>query len=130
MQWAHLLVHQNYHFNIARLKFQESKCSHTTPSLHFLHWLLVTQRAYFEILLTTFKAIHGPLHNSDLIISDTKSHKISIVYVQTTVYVSTSQRQIAINIRRRFFSVAAPKLWKKLPKSIRDCTCLVPLNFL
>lgn len=30
---------------------------------------------------------------SDLIISHTESHKISIVYVQTTVYVNISQRK-------------------------------------
>ena len=51
----------------AQLVYQESKFCHITPLFKSLHWLPVRYRIEFEILLVTFKAIHGfaPAYISD-----------------------------------------------------------------
>ncbi|KAK3549137.1 hypothetical protein QTP70_033346 [Hemibagrus guttatus] len=44
----------------ARLVFNLSKFSHTTPLLRFLHWLPVAARIRFKTLMLTYKAKNGP----------------------------------------------------------------------
>ena len=43
----------------ARLELSLNKYSHISPALYQLHWLLVQHRVHFEILILSFKAIHG-----------------------------------------------------------------------
>jgi len=42
-----------------RLVLNFRKYLHITPAPYELHWLPVQHRVYFEILILTFKAIHG-----------------------------------------------------------------------
>ena len=42
----------------ARLVKRVGKCEHITPILSELHWLPVTHRIIFKVLLLTFKALH------------------------------------------------------------------------
>ena len=53
----------------SRFIFMEDTFFHITPLLSKLHWLPVTFRIKFRILLLTFKAIHGlaPSYIKDLI---------------------------------------------------------------
>ena len=53
----------------ARLILGIGKFSHITPALHELHWLPVSLRFDYKILLLTFKCIYGlaPTYLSDLI---------------------------------------------------------------
>ena len=53
-----------------RLITQSRKCDHITPILLDLHWLRVSGRIKFKILLLTFKALHqqSPTYIQDLII--------------------------------------------------------------
>ena len=53
----------------ARLIPNESKFCHITPLLKQLHWLPVTHRIRFKLLLMTFKAVHdlSPQYIRDLI---------------------------------------------------------------
>ena len=52
----------------ARLLTSTRSSDHITPVLHDLHWLPVTQRIHFKILLTTYKALNNlaPPYLSDL----------------------------------------------------------------
>ena len=47
----------------ARLILGTGKFSHITPALHELHWLLVSLRIDYNILLLTFKWILWPSAN-------------------------------------------------------------------
>ena len=53
----------------ARLITRSRKCDHITPILLHLHWLPVSERIKFKILLLTFKALHqqSPTYIQDLI---------------------------------------------------------------
>ena len=53
----------------ARLITRSRKYDHTSPLLIQLHWLPITQRIWFKVLLLTFKAIH----------------KLSLVYLQELI---------------------------------------------
>ena len=47
-------------FNIAaRILTLTAKSDHITPVLRQLHWLPISQRIAYKILLLTFKALHG-----------------------------------------------------------------------
>ena len=53
----------------ARLITRSRRCDHITPILFDLHWLPVSERIKFEILLLTFKALHqqSPTYIQDLL---------------------------------------------------------------
>ena len=54
----------------ARLLTRMRKFDHITPTLASLHWLPITSRSDFMVLLLTYKALHGqaPSYLKDLII--------------------------------------------------------------
>ena len=54
---------------IARLVYYIPRFEHITPVLYRLHWLPVSFRIEYKVLILTYKAIHGfaPLYISDLI---------------------------------------------------------------
>ena len=84
----------------ARLNFQESKFSHAKPRLKSLHWLPVTQRIHFKLLLIIFKAIHGPAPSyiSDLILVRRTGRYIlrSIVIVYCFILVLKDHQQHSV----------------------------------
>ena len=94
------------------------KHEHIPPVLHALHWLPVRQRIVFKILLLTFKAMTGsaPDYITDLI----HHHK------PVRQFRSSSQGLLDIPpyytefYGARAFATTAPKLWNKLPPSIRN----------
>jgi hypothetical protein len=54
----------------ARLLARTRKFDHITPILASLHWLQITSRSDFKVLLLSYKALHGlaPSYLKDLII--------------------------------------------------------------
>jgi hypothetical protein len=54
----------------ARILIRTKKCDHITPVLASLHWLPVKARDDFNVLLLTYKALHGlaPTYLSDLVL--------------------------------------------------------------
>ena len=94
------------------------KFDHITPLLIELHWLPVSQRIVFKILLYTLKALHGAtptyltelispyvlrraLRSADQLLLEQPTHKLKL-------------------IRLRAFSVCAPYLWNSLPFEIKS----------
>jgi len=43
----------------ARLVFASSKCDHITPHLCQLHWLTVSWRIEFKLVILVYKCLHG-----------------------------------------------------------------------
>ena len=108
----------------ARLIFQESKFSHATPRLRSLHWLPVTQRIQFKLLLIIFKAIHGPAPSyiSDLIsVRRTGRYNLRSSY---SLFLNFSSKRSSATLGDRSFHVAAPTLWNSLPENIRNIKTL------
>ncbi len=67
---AHSIFHLQYiQISAARLLTSTKKSAHITPILFNLHWLPVSIRVQYKILLLTFKALKGlaPSYLSDLL---------------------------------------------------------------
>ena len=99
------------------------KYDHITPILKELHWLPVSERIKFKILLLSFKALHqqSRTYIQDLLTCYQPS--------RSPLRSSSSLRlnPIKFNLKSygsRAFAVSAPELWNSLPVSIRSCDSL------
>ena len=108
----------------ARLIFQQPKFCHITPVLSQLHWLPIKYRIEFNILLMTFKAIHGmaPDYICKLI-SRRKSTGYSL-RSSKKVMLEVPSGKILPTLGGRAFCYAAPKLWNNLPSEISSLDSL------
>ena len=107
----------------ARLVTKTRKHEHITPILKSFHWLPIISRIQFKILLFVFKIKHdlAPSYlNSDLLqpmipARSLRSSRQS--HLQFTPGPRTFTRY-----GDRAFSVAAPKLWNRLPINVRNAS--------
>ena len=106
----------------ARLLTGTRRFDHISPVLASLHWLPVHFRIHFKILLFVFKSFHGlaPPFISDLL----------KLYIPKRSLRSAGKlllvvpRSKLVHRGDRAFSVAAPKLWNKLPFHIKSAPSL------
>lgn len=106
----------------ARLITRTPSTHHITPVLQQLHWLPVTQRINYKILLLTFKTIHNlaPPYLLDL---------LQIATQVRSLRSSSSLRLVVpparlITMGSRAFSRSAPQLWNSLPPNLRNMDSL------
>ena len=99
------------------------KLSHITPALYGLHWLPISLRIDYKILLSTFKCLYGlaPTYLSDLI----SIKPNSLYHLRSTgkLLLDHPKGEILTTLGARSFS-AAPKLWNGLPVELRQATSL------
>ena len=114
--------------NAARLILGFGKFSHITPALYELHWLPVSLRIDYKILLLTFKCIYGlaPTYLSDLI--SIKSNSLYNLRSTGKLLLDHPKGKMLTTLGARSFSAAAPKLWNELPVELRQATSLNSLN--
>ena len=105
----------------ARLTLCKQKYDHATPLLIHLHWLPVSQRIIFKILLLKFKALNGlaPIYITELLDR----------YVPQRPLRSSSRGLLKVprsntKYGDRSFSVCAPTHWNSLPDHLRLATDL------
>lgn len=101
----------------ARLLTSTNRREHITPVLKSLHWLPVQYRIDFKILMFVFKALHGlaPVYLTELLT------------VREPGRALRSSNQLLLEVPRskykhwgdQAFSIAAPRLWNKLPVEMR-----------
>lgn len=111
---ARLQVVQN---SAARLLTRTDRRAHISPILKALHWLPVTYRVNFKILVLTFRALHGqaPDYIKGLIQP----------YASNRSLRSSTQNLLMVPRTRlktrgdRSFKAVAPRLWNDLPQSLR-----------
>ena len=101
----------------ARIVTLSNKSCHITPILKDLHWLPVSYRIMYKILLIVYKSLNGcaPMYISDLL----------KLYVPTRVLRSSDKLFLCVPKSNnswgdRSFAVAAPRLWNQLPFHIRS----------
>ena len=106
----------------ARLILGIGKFSHITPALYELHWLPVSLRIDYKILLLTFKCIYGqaPTYLSDLI--SIKSNSLYNLRSTGKLLLDYPKGKMLTTLGARSFSAAAPKLWNELPVELRQAT--------
>ena len=113
---------QNVQNCAARLVTGSKKYDHITPLMKQLHWLPISQRIIYKIVLITCKSLNGsaPHYINNMLKPYTPSANLR----------SSSKRLLTIpsvklvNYGERSFSYAAPKLWNALPEYIRKSETL------
>ena len=104
----------------ARVVTLTKKFSHITPILRDLHWLPVTQRIKYKILLLTYKALHGmaPSYMEDFVHTYVPGASVTLRSQDSGLLAPFKTRLSTYGDRA--FPAAAPVLWKQLPKNVRD----------
>ena len=110
----------------ARIVTQTSKFDHITPVLFDLHWLPVSYRIVFKILLLVFKSLNNlsPSYLADRL--SYQSH--SRVLRSASKQLLDQPRSITKTYGDKAFSVCAPKLRNSLPLDLRKSPFLTGLK--
>ena len=103
----------------ARLIFKMKKYDHVMPLYKSLHWLPVTKRIQFKVLLLTYKTVNNlnPVYLSNALtllnsLPSLRSHDDN-----TLLHIAISN---SASMGDRSFTVFASKAWNKLPRYIRE----------
>lgn len=101
----------------ARVLMRVRKYDHITPVLHSLHWLPVSSRIDYKILLLTHKCItgHAPPYLQELITLKSSSRTLRSS-AHLLLQVPTTRLR---TMGDRAFCSAAPRLWNHLPSELR-----------
>ena len=101
----------------ARLLTNTKKRDHITPILAGLHWLPVSARCDFKILLITYKALNGlaPTYILDML----SPHNPNRTLRSTDKALLNIPRTNLVTRGDRAFAARAPKLWNTLPIHLR-----------
>ena len=105
----------------ARIIAGLKKRDHITETLRDLHWLAVEERIVFKINLITFKALNGsgPRYLEDIL----KFYHQARTLRSLRDHLGLEEPNFNMKTYgQRAFSVAAPRLWNKLPFEIRACS--------
>ena len=108
----------------AKIILGGKKHDHVTDHLIKLHWLPISQRRIFKILLLVFKALNGqgPIYLAEMLVPcSNNEHDLRSSYDNLLVVPATD----SVTYGDRAFSVLGPSLWNNLPKKIR-CSSSVP----
>jgi len=104
----------------ARLVTRSRRSEHITPVLKELHWLPVTQRVKYKVLLLIYKTLHG--------LAPTYLRELITRYVPKRTLRSSSQNLLCYPdpaprtkyYGDRPFSMCGPSFWNRLPIGIKN----------
>ena len=108
----------------ARVITKRRKFDSITPELINLHWLPIKQRIQFKVLVMVYKAHHNQAPNYI-------SNMLQIQPVRRRLRSSTSSpkfvepRTHCVTFADRSFSCYGPKIWNKLPDSIKVAESII-----
>ena len=108
---------QNIQNNAARVVKKQKKSCHITPLLVDLHWLPVEYRTQYKILLLVYKCLHGkgPAYMASMLQEYNPIRSLRSTNELRLIEPSFNKKYGA-----RAFSVAGPRLWNKLPPSLKQ----------
>jgi len=100
----------------ARILTFSKKYCHITPILKELHWLPISQRIMFKMLLIVYKCQNNlaPMYLSELLSKFEPSR-----FVRAGELNCLREKKSKRTWGDRSFAIAAPRLWKKLPMNIK-----------
>ena len=105
----------------AKLLLNLKRMDSSTEALKTLHWLPIKFRIQFKILLLIYKCLNGqaPSYLSELLElkSTTSRFGLRSTCDRTLLCIPFTKRKTFAD---RLFSVAGPRLWNGLPKTIRE----------
>ena len=113
----------------ARVLTKTRKYEHITPILASLHWLPVSFRIDFKILLFVFKSRNSlaPAYITDLLSAYNPSRNLRSRH-QLLLDVTITPKLVTEG--NRAFAVRAPDLWNALPLEVRQATSLATFKTL
>lgn len=103
----------------ARIVTEQRRSCHITPILKDLHWLPVTARIDFKVLLQVYKCLHGTA--PDYLASKLRKYECPRDNMRSASD-TFKLDQPSYELKKfgfRSFSVAAPCIWNELPRVIR-----------
>ena len=108
---------QRIQYHAAKIVTKKNKSDHVTPLLFSLHWIPISFRIKYKIILITYKCLNGlaPEYQSCKLLpykpTRTLRSQDNMLLVEKAANLS--------NYGDRSFSVVAPKLWNSLPLELR-----------
>ena len=108
----------------ARFVTKAGKYDHIIPLLVELHWLPVSYRIVFKLLLLVYKILNGlcPSYLSNFVQYQTATRSLRSNSQELLIQPMAKTKSYG----DRAFTVCAPELWNKVPLTIRKA-CTVPL---
>ena len=97
---------------------------HVTPLLFHLHWLPISYRIKFKILLLTFKCLYGQAPNYLIDFITTKKQSRYSLRSNESIFLELPGIKTHPTLGDRAFQSAAPYLWNALPSAIRNMKTL------
>jgi hypothetical protein len=115
---SHIQLLQRAQNAAAKMVTKSKKYDHVTPILHKLHWLPISYRIQYKVLLTTYKALNGktPNYITELLQSYKPTRSLRSSHSQQLVVPYTRLRSFG----DRAFCAVSPKLWNALPQSLKN----------
>ena len=110
----------------ARVIFKEQKFCHVTPLIYELHWLPISQRIEFKILLLTLKILN--------FLAPTYLLSLIAIRLPSIYNLRNSSDKLLLTFKSKAslgdcsFTCAALKLWNALPIDIRCATTVSTTN--
>ena len=113
---------QSVQNSAARIVTLSRRHDHITPRLIQLHWLPVHYRIIFKILLIVYKSMNEacPSYLSSCLQHRTSTRSLRSVAKELLLVPSSKSKTYG----DRSFAVCAPKLWNRLPYSLRKAPCI------
>lgn len=98
---------------------KEKRDCHITPVLKELHWLPVRYRTEYKILLLVYKCLcdEGPVYLVNLLERYTPPKDL-----RSAEDFQLKDRRVNKQYGERAFEIVGPRLWNKLPLTIKNCS--------
>jgi len=114
---------QQVQYNAARLVLRKKKRDHGTPLLKQLHWLPIQTRIEYKLNLLTFKSLNNlaPVYLTELLCTYNPSRTLR----SSSMGLLQEKNAKTKKAGERAYSIAAPKLWNRLPQELRSLNELV-----
>ena len=104
----------------AHVIFMKSKYCHIAPLLKELHWLPVTYRIQFKVILITFKALHDMAPSYIFSLVHVRQNTKHSLQPNNAILLTPLLKKSAATTGDRLFTMVAPILWNSLPSEIRN----------
>ena len=102
------------------MKMENPRFCHVTPLLFHLHWLPISYRIKFKILLLTFKCLYGQAPNYLIDLITIKKQSRYSLRSNESIFLELPGIKTHPPLGDRAFQSAAPYLCNALPSAIRN----------
>ena len=122
---SHIVKLERIQNAAARLVTGTPRFCHVTPLLFHLHWLPISYRIKFKILLLTFKCLYGQAPNYLIDLITIKKQSRYSLRSNESIFLELPGIKTHPTLGDRAFQSAAPYLWNALPSAIRNIKTLI-----